>query len=674
LACASVIAALLWLVLANDGGTPATAPRTTEATEPEREEVKAAAASPELVRQEVAEPPPARAKRLAGRVVHGETGAALPGAALVVHDCETSVASAPRQWRGTSGDDGSFEVDVGGAATVDVEVTRAGCVPWRQPFLPVQQGHVVTLDPARRLVVTVLVDAKGDRSVLEPVAHTPCRVVFRGDNQQRKVIEDHVTDARGEVVVGCLGDLHLVVEREGLPPQGGIFELEPGQERLQVVLRPFGSVTGRVVDVQSGLPLAGATVRKTYREVVEAVADADGRFRIPHELQEHEVWHVDHPGYTRNYVHVLPQRSDGLEIPLIELARTVTLSGTVKGFTGTIAVSAVSEKAWYVHNRWQGGAQLVADGPVRLPDAPAGEDIAILVRDRAGRVATARASAGAPGAVVDFGVVSAAEAGSLHGRVTADDLQGAVLLVRCVVGGDQLVLQERTLPVRDGGYRFEGLVPGRVRLGLVCGDARLPEEEFVLRAGEAAELDLDLGGWIRGEVVDQAGKGQSDAIVECADEARGSTRRVRGRADRLGRFAFAGLAREATWRVRIWGADPGQYEPERLDSVRTGAAGLRFTKLGKRLEIRGRVDEALLVLVPWERLQVQGREADGRYVHAGVRQGGEFVLATSGMGPCRLELFALSGAGGELSSHPVAEAAPIDNVVPGEGEPVLRRR
>src|SRR4030095_1852113 len=136
LACASVIAALLWLVLANDGGTPATAPRTTEATEPEREEVKAAAASPELVRQEVAEPPPARAKRLAGGVGHGETGAALPGAALVVHDCETSVASAPRQWRGTSGDDGSFEVDVGGAATVDVEGTPAGGVARRAAVPP----------------------------------------------------------------------------------------------------------------------------------------------------------------------------------------------------------------------------------------------------------------------------------------------------------------------------------------------------------------------------------------------------------------------------------------------------------------------------------------------------------------------------------------------------------
>ena len=229
--------------------------------------------------------------------------------------------------------------------------------------------------------------------------------------------------------------------------------------------------------------------------------------------------------------------------------------------------------------------RLPADGAVRIPDAPSGEDFLIVASDRAGHLATARVPAGAPGSVLDFGTLRPAATASIQGSVTAADLQGASLHVHCGLWSGEALVQERTLVPLDGEYRIDGLVPGEARVELICGDARIPHQAVALRAGETVQLDLDLGGWIRGECVDEAGKGRRDVIVECIDVSSTSRRSRRHvRTDRLGRFAMAGLAPDVSWRVRVWGADPGSTVPELYEAVRTGAAGVRFQMIASRFD------------------------------------------------------------------------------------------
>src|SRR5262245_25835499 len=201
---------------------------------------------------------------LGGRVLFADTRTPVPSASLLVRDSagrSLGDEAGGREWHATADSMGCFQLEVGDASVVDMEVGADGCVPRRLPVVAVANDFEILLTRGWRLIVEVRQPTAAVRGALEPVPGASCKLVLRGDNAARRCFVDGVTDQQGEVAFTVNGPhVHLVFERPGIPTDGGIFDIAQGQERLRVVLATTSEVTGRVVDKQTGLPIAGATL------------------------------------------------------------------------------------------------------------------------------------------------------------------------------------------------------------------------------------------------------------------------------------------------------------------------------------------------------------------------------------------------------------------------------
>ncbi|MCE9635221.1 MAG: carboxypeptidase regulatory-like domain-containing protein [Planctomycetes bacterium] len=96
-----------------------------------------------------------------------------------------------------------------------------------------------------------------------------------------------VSDAEGKFTFDTLdaGTVSLSVGRSGAVPSWRSNVRVPGVEEIDLVLRPTGSIEGRVTQKETGAAVVGAIVRAAQwgwtTEVAEATTDEQGKYRIP---------------------------------------------------------------------------------------------------------------------------------------------------------------------------------------------------------------------------------------------------------------------------------------------------------------------------------------------------------------------------------------------------------
>lgn len=221
----------------------------------------------------------------------------MPGTVFCALDLDTGRSVAPASWPLETDGRGGFLQALDETSVVSVEVTGAGYVPCKLTTVVVGVDTEIELHAASRLVVEVRYDHDGDGTALEPLEGAACRLILDGGNRLRRTIQHGTTDERGEVVLAPRGrEADVVVEAPDLPSFRGSYELEAGQDRVQVVLRPVGEVSGRVIDERTGQPIADATVMATHRDDLRAITDAEGMFRVVRDLRS--LWTVSHPDYA----------------------------------------------------------------------------------------------------------------------------------------------------------------------------------------------------------------------------------------------------------------------------------------------------------------------------------------------------------------------------------------
>ena len=612
---------------------------------------------------------------LAGRVVYAESLEPVASAQLIIRDGEQGegLTSDSVEWQVLCDEDGRFYQSVGNRSVVQLEVFKQGCVPRKWPLVAVSGDLELQLYRGTELLVEVLYEEEKG-AVAEPVSGAECRVVIRGDNDRKRILQRGTTNDRGEVLFNVASRrVHLVVEKEGLLSHVEIYELARDQDRLRVVLHPYGAVLGRVVDKHTDLPIPGATLTETNRPNIVEVSNLDGMFRLPHRLAENGLWRVQKEGYATVYVRVFPQTENEARIPDVELESTVTLTGSIVGFQGEVRVTAVSMKAWYVRQRWKESRFIVGDDDVRFDTVPPHEGVIIQALGREGQIGFSEIDGALPGQMVDFGVIQPLDPATVHGSVSGlqPDMPG---LVTVQVRRSSVLVHDITRLVRGGEYQVDGLVAGEARVWVQQGEAVGTRTEIELYQGRHQRIDLDLGGTIKGEVLDDRGVGVAGAIIRIDDLSDLRSRRRGAMTDESGRFVLGGLDRRAVHRVSVSTNWPDRIiVPQVFEGVAPEASIVRFELVNSVLRISGRVNSSILENLDSGLLSVVCIDPLGKRVSGSVADDGTFSIPVRNSGPYVLTLSALDISRATLSLYPVPEVDVLRDVVPGMGGVVFRR-
>ncbi len=134
------------------------------------------------------------------------------------------------------------------------------------------------------------------------------------------------------------GELMVMVLPGGPIGQSAGIAIEAGRPvTVDIVVREFPVIQGRVVDADSGDPVAGAFARASIGGDVFVETDADGRFTLEHVYSEEIT--IIAPGYAGQAVLIDPHRTEELQLEL-KLNRGVTARGLVVDEQGDTVAGA----------------------------------------------------------------------------------------------------------------------------------------------------------------------------------------------------------------------------------------------------------------------------------------------------------------------------------------------
>jgi protocatechuate 3,4-dioxygenase beta subunit len=342
-----------------------------------------------------------------GRVVDAE-GKRAAGAAVVLalRETERSLADLekePAVYRTTTTRAGQFRLPVtvneaGGSGPGGRPIGSA----WRATVVAFKPGHgpgaqfvTSSQGPAGLTIALtrpgVVAGSVADREG-RPVAGARVRVVtmtWPGPSGGYRRFEEiplpaAETDADGRFRIAPLPAgirVELTVEHPDYAPWEDLIGPVPtGSEDADLVLRPPGVVTGRVLDAE-GNPAPGVRVRTHDRRIPDTVTDTRGEFRFERLAAKPYFLHGELPGASPELVsrtlEVTPREGAEVRVPDLRLERGGVVTGTVLDDQGqplagvaleVVAAGTLSEEV-PLATRHRPRAQTAPDGTyhLRLP-------------------------------------------------------------------------------------------------------------------------------------------------------------------------------------------------------------------------------------------------------------------------------------------------------------------
>ncbi|MFL6197864.1 MAG: carboxypeptidase regulatory-like domain-containing protein [Thermoanaerobaculia bacterium] len=449
-----------------------------------------------------------RASRLRGRV-EDAAGEPVPGASVRLRPAPPppgTVGVEVRRSENTAdveaGSDGSFAFAEVAPGAVALEASAEGFLPPEPVELQVPSDGEVRLVLGRGAVVAgSITNATG-----EPVAGAQVRI---GGTRSE-------SDAEGRYRLAGIppGPAPLAVSHPAYKPKGQPVDVQPGENRADVMLERGASVSGRVVD-EAGVSRPGAelTLRnrgerglRGYRASsgaggrFEILAVADGSFDLEAEADGFA------PAVHPAVVEVAGRDVGGLEVVL---RRGATLSGRILGLEpGQMAAVEVTAER---DGRQPRSGMVDHTGRYEIAALEAG-DWHLKARLAGGR---READAWVAIAAGDREAERDLELGgglALDGLVRFEDrpLPGAQVRLR---GLDVTV--ERSLTADyQGAFRFEDLEPGRYRVEVTHAERMLSQsEDLELAADREIEIEIATATLAGTVVAAGSGEGVAEALV-----------------------------------------------------------------------------------------------------------------------------------------------------------------
>jgi Carboxypeptidase regulatory-like domain len=302
--------------------------------------------------------------------VHDAAGAGIAGALLRLVPKHGFFAVSDEEASALSDESGAFEVVAAGGTCFSLVAEAAGFAPEAEDRVRAGDAVDFELAPAAALDGLV-VDEEGT-----PVPGAA--ITFFCMVGAHEIERTATSDAQGKWLLEGLpmapaGSAWLTAKARGFAAcvTDKLWgALRAGVVRYTVVLRRGSAVAGAIVDASTGAPIAGArveiakmpfgfadrTLSKRFRRLLEAVAGADGAFRIngvpAADAGDPLVWVASAPGYARA-VEELPAAADGAETPLrIKLWLSGVVEGRVVDRLGRpVAGAEVQVQTWYGSRR-----------------------------------------------------------------------------------------------------------------------------------------------------------------------------------------------------------------------------------------------------------------------------------------------------------------------------------
>jgi len=608
-----------------DGAGPEAAPR------PERQALPA----PEVAAAPTPDAPPSDPLlgQLVGRVVDAER-APIAGATVVLHrrvvggfsvlDLKTS--RAPRELaRATTGADGRFAFTLERGIPHTLGATAPGADDEHLPECYAGQELEVVLGPGYRVRGRVTRARDG-----APVADARVRVFRMGGKSGDRSTR---TAADGSYEVAFTDPVSAYLEVTPEVEMGSSWiAVEPGPDRsahIDVVVEDGLIVTGRVTELESGAPLAGAEVGEGWTFRRSAFTDADGTYRLPgfgiDGVQELYARAPDHgPGQCAR----LPAAVDGVmrvdfALPRGRVARGRVLDAEHRPLADAYVAAVASEFLGEGQSTdWVSG-RTDAAGRFELRGlAPALRHALLASCDGHATCVWDFPPEELEQPELELGALELARAGVVSGLVVDESgtpLPGMeVVLVgtnadRARLRGDaELALagdwyvNTRTARADAGGrFTFGALPAGSFRLhARASGRPKGPPLELQLAQGETregVELLYPAGETITGTVVDAEGRGIGGVYVNASlVAARGGSGGAPGttvsfRTGGSGSFELTGLVPGA-YDLDLWPFDAADepdapWLPARREAVESGGPALRV-ELPRGVTIRGTLVDA----------------------------------------------------------------------------------
>ncbi len=592
-------------------------------------------------------------RRVAGRVVDGDTGKGVAGARI------------SPEMVGRSSEFYDFdETDLDGVFSFEAfEVGRYLVNVAAEGYLPPEPVEV-SVGPAaatEEITVTVFRGVRAGGRVRDdngdPVEGAQVRAVRVSDLGEEITLRGE-TDSDGIFDIGGLasGAVEISVRTEGYVPAHRTLELEGDVLDLVIELDRGEALSGRVLD-SDGSPLPGADVVAEAGgepgQYLRDRADEDGVFAL--DGMSPGPWEIraTRNGYEDARVDdVDPGSGDPLTIVLREWP-SGTVVGTVEGVPEGALVSIA---VW--HDRGRSGrgadAKMESDGSYKVDKAPAGT-VRVTAYERSyreSRERTATAEVPDGGEVrVDFDFREGSE---LSGRVTrhGEPVVGAFVSVSSeALGGADAVT--------DGGGGFScRLQDGVYDLEVFAMDGR--KREIEVEISGPTTRDIDLGGAVlAGWVVDgETGGpiGGADVDVELRSDTGAEVGSEDLKTDSTGRFRFEDLP-PGRHQVRV--AHPSYAQHRRDVELAIGAAG--------EIEVVLEKAEGMRVLLVDRRTgaplsgTVVARNMDDEVVFDGTpRRDGKGVRLILPPGS-----YKVSASASDYATHTEIASAPSDEVVVG---------
>jgi protocatechuate 3,4-dioxygenase beta subunit len=481
-------------------------------------------------------------------------------------------------------------------------------------------------------------------------------------------------------------------------------------EPVSIVLAPTAALAGRVVEAESGRPLAGIRLvaRSDGGAAFLARSGADGRYSIRglsplrYRLSAEDERFVP---WSRR-VAVDAGQTETLDVPLV---RGATLAGRVVSEEGApiegaaIQVSRGGEDEFRAFVRRMEGEDAVRsgrDGSFRATRLAPGDNQRLDVRHDDYEERALGGISLAPGVtrsglsvvmrrgLAIRGIVKDAEGRPLAGtEVTLSSARS----VRAGRGGMELTLVGSGGEVRretgvDGRFEFRGLKTGDFAVSARCaGFARASVDPVRVSLGEGRgaeplEITLRPGTTVRGVLRDKTGAGASgwSVAARTADLAGGPFGPGSVRAEEPtgpdGAFLLEGLVAGETYELQVLG--PAGLGPRRAGVV-APAEGIELTVTGSG-QIRGRVvdaDSGRAIPDFQVRFQPDGRGGMRFFMRAGPDRGrgpyerqpfhaedGSFVLEDVPAGRWIVEAFATGYQAGSAAGVAVGEGDAAEGV------------
>jgi len=560
-----------------------------------------------------------KAVALAGRVVD-ERGGPVVGATVTLWPGGERRAQDATPARGvpqvtTTKGDGSFRFEAAAAEANRLRIEApAFATLERQPVRAGALARPVTLALGQALRGTVTL---ADR-------RTPAKgalVRFEGRTQTTRWVETRPDG--GFLLDGAPREPGALVADAGERGRASAVLAASSSEPVAIALAPTATLSGRVVEADTGKPLAG--IRLVARSEGAALLTrslADGRYSIRglgprrYRLSAEDDRFVP---WTRS-VSVVAGQSEAQDVPL---ARAATLAGRVVNEEGApiegvrVRVSRGGENVVRAFIRSLEGEQAVVrtarDGSFRATRLAPGDNLRLDLRHDDYEERAIGGISLAPGATRSGLSVVMRRGLAVRGVVKDEDgrpVAGCEVTlsssrtIRGGRGGMQMQLigpgnQVRRETEADGRFEFRGLKAGGYTVSARrSGFARAtvdPVNVTEARAAEPLELVLRPGATITGVLRDKTGNGASGWFVSARAAGQGAGPALGPGANRSeaptgadGVFLLEGLTAGETYELQLMG--PAGLGPRRAGVV-APAEGVELTVNGTG-QVRGRVVDA----------------------------------------------------------------------------------